>query len=163
MQILVDLDGVIRGQDDEPIRNGILMYAALASYNRVTIMSPMPQRDTIDWMDMNKVVDYDAIVDDSVRLPDEDLKQRQVNYARASGGGIDILITNDPALWAYAFDLGITCVMFGAPKYTRTENRPDAPKKVRSWDAILESVEKQNALKTQAVRSMKDESVRFEK
>lgn len=162
MQILVDLDGVLRGQEDEPIRNGILMYAALAAYNRVTIMSPLSQAETIDWMDANKVVDYDAIVDNTVWLPDEDPKQRQVNFARASGG-IDILITNDPALWAYAFDLGIASVLFGLPKYTRAEFRPDAPKKVRSWDSIIEAVEKQNAMKTQDMRLQRDESVRFER
>lgn len=162
MQILVDLDGVIKGQDDEPIRTGILMYAALAAYNRVTIMSPWSQAETVDWMDANKVVDYDAIVDNSVFLTDEDPKQRQVNYVRASGG-IDLLITNDPNLWSYAFDLGIACSLFGIPRYTRAEFRPDAPKKVRSWDAILQSVEKQNALRTQDLRLQRGEGIRFEK
>lgn len=162
MQILVELDGVLRNQqDDKPIITGVLLHASLAAHNRMTIMTDMKEADAVRWMDANKVVDYDTIIDASSILLDEHPQERQIKVAR-SQGGIDLFITNNPSLWAFAFDMGIPSVMFGVPSYTRPEFRPDAPKQVRSWDSITEAVAKQNALRTQDARLTKHEGFRFE-
>lgn len=161
MQILVELNGVMKNQDDKPITTGILLHASLAAHNRMTIMTDMSERDAIQWMDANKVVDYDYIVDKSAFLTDEHPQERQIKVARALGG-IDIFITNNPHLWAFAFELGIPSIMFGVPSYTRPEFRPDAPKQVRAWDDITEAVAKQNALRTQDARLTKQDGFRFE-
>lgn len=162
MQILVELDGVLRNQqDDKPIITGVLLHASLAAHNRMTIMTDMSEANAIRWMDANKVVDYDTIIDASSILLDEHPQERQIKVAR-SQGGIDLFITNNPSLWAFAFEMGIPSVMFGVPSYTRPEFRPDAPKKVRAWDDITEAVAKQNALRTQDARLTKHEGFRFE-
>lgn len=161
MHILVELTGVIKSPDDKPIAEGILLHASLAAYNQMTIMSDWSEAQTIQWMDSNKVVDFDKIIDRSVMLTDENLEERQIKWAR-SQGPIDLFITNNPKLWAFAFDLGIPSIMFGVPSYTRPEFRPDAPKQVRAWDDITSAIEKQNALRTQDVRLTKSEGFRFE-
>lgn len=161
MQILVELDGVLRGQDEAVIPIGVIMYGTLTVYNRMVIMSSMSEADTKRWLDTNKIVDYDLIVDNSVYLVDEDPQKRQINHARALGG-IDLFITGNPELWAYAFDMGIASVMFGVPSYTRVEFRPDAPKKIRAWDEIEEAIKKQNELRTQDARLLRTESINFE-
>jgi hypothetical protein len=161
MQILVDIDGVLKSQKDEPIGTGILMVGTLSVYNSLTFMGSGTEAEIIHWLDGNKVVDYDRIVDGSVGLVDENLKERQIKFAR-SRGPVDLFITNDPGLWAFAFDMGIPSVMFGVPSYTRVEFRPDAPKKVRSWTDIEEAIKQQNIMRTQDARLTRTETLNFE-
>ena len=161
MQILVELDGVLKDQTGKPIATGVLMHASLAAYNRMTIMTDMTEPEAIRWMDINKVVDYDKIIDSSVFLTDVHPQQRQIQVAR-SLGAVELFITNNPSNWAYAFEQGIPSVMFGVPSYTRAEFRPDAPRKVRAWNEIEEAVAKQTALRTQDRRLTKQEGFRFE-
>lgn len=161
MEILVELNGVLKSDSGKPIITGVMMYAALAAYNRVTIITDMKEAEAIRWMNENKVVDFDKIIDSSVYLTDEEPTKRQINHAR-SLGGVELFITNNPNNWAYAFDLGIPSVMFGVPSYTRAEFRPDAPKQVRAWSDIEKAVAKQNALRTQDRRLAKQDGFRFE-
>lgn len=137
------------------------MYSMLTAYNRMTVMSSSTEAETLRWLNTNKIVDVDTIVDSSVALEGEDLAKRQINFAR-SRGSIDLFITSNPSLWAYAFDQGITSVMFGVPAYIRPEFRPDAPKKVRSWDSIEEAINKQNEAKVKDLRLTRNTDVSFE-
>jgi len=161
MQILVDLNGVLRGEKDQPISQGVIMVGSLSSWNRIMLMSALDEGATKYWLDTNKVVDFDKIIDASAGLVNEELGKRQINFAR-SLGPVDLFITNDPSLWAYAFEQGIAAVMFGVPKYTRPEFRPDAPKRVRAWDEIEKAIEEQNILRTNDVRLTRTEALNFE-
>lgn len=161
MRILVEIDGVLRDRDDGLISTGFLMYGPLTAYNQVVLMTEMSQIEAERWLNVNKVVDYDLLIDKSVHLETENLQERQIQVAR-SRGNIDLFITSNPKLWVYAFDQGIPSVMFGVPQYLRAEFRPDAPKKIRSWDQVQEAVEKQNILKTQDARLQRTEGINFE-
>lgn len=162
MHILVDIDGVLRGYtNDEPILAGIQMVGALSSWNKVTFITEMTNAEAQQWIDINKIFDYDNMIDSSVNLVGENLKERQLKLARARGS-VELFITADPALWAFAFNQGIPSVMFGVPSYIRPEFRPDAPKKVRAWSEIEEAVKKQNTLRTQDSRLKRGEGIRFE-
>ncbi|CAB4123707.1 hypothetical protein UFOVP46_78 [uncultured Caudovirales phage] len=161
MRILVDINGVLKGRDDAPIGTGLIMVGTLSVYNDLTFMSDVSEAETSRWLDANKVVDYDRIIDSSIALVGEELAHRQMTFARGKGP-IDLFITNNPSLWAYAFDMGIPSVMFGVPTYTRAEFRPDAPKGRRSWDEIEAVVKKQNELRTQDARLSRTEALNFE-
>lgn len=161
MQILVELDGVMRDQNDGLIGTGVLMYGTLTAYNRMTIMTSLSKVEAETWMNQNKIVDFDHLIDSSVHLEGEDLQERQIKHAR-SLGGIDLFITSNPKLWAFAFDMGIPSVMFGVPSYLRPEFRPDAPKRVRAWTDIEEAVNRQNELRTKDVRLTRTEGLNFE-
>jgi hypothetical protein len=161
MHILVDLDGVLKSTSDEPISTGVLMVGALSSYNQITFLSSESEDETQRWLDINKIVDFDRIIDSSVHLDGENLRERQIKFAR-SRGPVDLFITNNPTLWAYAFEQGIPSIMFGVPSYTRVEFRPDAPKRVRAWTDIEESIKKQNALRTKDARLTRSEGTNFE-
>lgn len=161
MHILVDIDGVLRGRNNEPISNGIIMIAQLSAYNTISFMTELTQAQAEQWINVNKVVDYDYLIDSSIGLVDEPLGERQIRHARAKGS-VELFITNNPSMWAYAFDQGITSMMFGVPSYTRPEFRPDAPKAVRAWSDIEAAVAKQNELRTKDARLLRGESVRFE-
>jgi hypothetical protein len=161
MHILVELDGVIRGKNSDPIAPGIIMVGSLSGWNQLTFMSDTSEPETLAWLNGNKVVDFDRIIDNAVYLNDEDLCERQIKVAR-SRGSIDLFITNNPKNWAFAFDLGIPSVMFAVPSYTRPEFRPDAPKRVRAWNDIEDAITKQNELRTQDARLTRTESLNFE-
>lgn len=161
MQIVVEIDGVLMGANDAPIATGVLMVGTLTVYNRMTFLSSGSSAETQRWMNQNKVVDYDLVLDNSVGLEGEDLVERQLNVARTKGP-IDLFITANPDHWVYAFNHGIPCVMFGVPAYQRVEFRPDAPKRARSWDNIVEAVAKQNEIRTKDARLTRTESLNFE-
>jgi hypothetical protein len=162
MHILVDLDGVLRGgEKDQPISQGIIMVGSLSAWNQITLMSSLNAKQTQQWLDVNKIVEFDRVIDSSVGLVDEPLDERQIKFAR-SVGPIDLFITNSPKTWAFAFDQGIACVMFGVPSYTRPEFRPDAPRRVRAWSDIEQAIEEQNTLRTQDARLTRTEALNFE-
>lgn len=161
MQILVDLEGVLKGDKEQPISQGIVMVGSLSAWNKITLISPLNAEQTRQWLDVNKIVDFDKVIDSGVGLVGEDLGERQVNHAR-SLGAIDLFITNNPNLWAYTFNQGIASVMFGVPAYTRPEFRPDAPKRLRAWNDIEKAIEEQNALRTQDARLSRTEALNFE-
>ena len=161
MHVVVELDGVLRGPKDEPISTGIILVGSLSAWNQVTLMSASSAEETQQWLDVNKVVDFDHIVNSSVGLVGDSLGERQINHIRAKGS-IDLFITNSPITWAYAFEQGISSIMFGVPSYTRPEFRPDMEKKLRAWNEIESAIEKQNALRTRDARLSRTDSVNFE-
>jgi len=161
MLIVVEIDGVIQGKNQEPVPTGVLMVGSLSSWNQLTFLTESTENELILWLNINKVVDFDRIIDSSVHLEGENLVKRQLNVVR-SRGPIDLFITNNPSHWAHAFEAGIPSVMFAVPSYTRTEFRPDAPKRVRSWDEIEEAISKQNELRTKDARLTRTETLNFE-
>lgn len=161
MHVLVEIDGVIRGQNEVPIATGVQLVGALSAWNQITYMTDQREDVITQWLDVNKIVDFDTVIDASVALENENLKERQVKHARARGK-VDLIVTSDPSLWVFAFEQGIPAIMFGQPNYLRAEFRPDAPKRIRSWDQIQEAVEKQNIARTQDARLSRTESLNFE-
>lgn len=161
MQIIVEIDGVLKTGDDTPIPTGVLMVGTLTVYNRMIFLSSGSSAETERWMNQNKVVDFDLVLDNSVGLEGEDLVERQLNVAR-SRGAIDLFITANPAHWVYAFNHGIPAVMFGVPAYQRVEFRPDAPKRVRAWDQVVDAINKQNEIRTKDARLSRTEGTKFE-
>lgn len=161
MKILVDVDGVMKGQNDEPISTGVIMVGTLSVYNQLTLMTASSEAEIKYWLDTNKIVDFDTIIDSSVQLADEPLAERQIKQAR-SKGLVDLFITNNPHNWVIAFEMGIPAVMFAVPAYTRPEFRPDAPRKVRAWSEIEATIKKQNELRTKDARLTRTESLNFE-
>lgn len=161
MKIVVELDGVLRTRNDAVIPTGVILYQTLTAYNQMIIISSSTKEETERWLNINKIVDFDLIIDSKHHLEGENLTQRQINVAR-SRGGVELFITADPSAWVYAFEQGIPGCMFGVPAYQRVEFRPDAPKRMRSWDSIVEAVEKQNELRTKDVRLLRTDNINFE-
>lgn len=161
MNIVVELDGVLRGhRHDEPIPQGIMVVGALSAYNQITFITELGPLQAQQWLDQNKIVDFDRVFDSSVHLETEDLKQRQLKLAR-SKSTVELFITSNPSLWAFAFDQGIPSLMFGVPNYLRPEFRPDIEKPIRAWNEIEKAVAKQNELMTRDARVLRSETVRF--
>lgn len=162
MHIIVELEGVLQGTyKQDPIAVGAMLVGPLSGYNQLTFITEMSKPEAERWLNENKVVDFDNVIGREAALVGEDLKQRQLTLARAKSG-VGLFITSNPSLWAFAFDQGIPCIMFGVPAYLRPEFRPDAPKRIRSWNEIEEAVRKQNETMTKDARLIRTETVRFE-
>ena len=93
MQILVDIDGVLKGQKEEPIGTGILMVGTLSVYNSLTFMADGTESQIKHWLDNNKVVDYDRIIvitdeqsHDRVGDPRQGAKGYMINVANNENG-----------------------------------------------------------------------------
>lgn len=162
MHIIVELEGVLKGAvKQDPIAEGVLITGALSAFNQITFITEDSFQNAERWLNENKVVDFDNIVDRSVGLDGENLKERQLRHMR-SKGKIGLFITSNPELWKYAFDMGIPVILFGLSQYLKTEHRPDVASARKSWSEIEDAVKKQNQIRTQEARQVRTETVRFE-
>lgn len=162
MHIIVELEGVLKGAvKNDPIAEGVLITGAMSAFNQITFITEMAFKDAERWLNENKVVDFDNIVDRSIGLPGENLKQRQLTHVR-SQGKVGLFITSNPEMWKFAFDAGIPVLLFGVSQYFSTEFRPDVPQARKTWSQIEESVRKNNEIRTQEARQIRTETVRFE-
>ena len=162
MHIIVEIEGVLKGAvKQDPIAEGVLVAGALSAFNQITFITDMAFKDAERWLNENKVVDFDNIVDKTIGLPGENLKERQLTHVR-SQGKVGLFITSNPELWQYAFNQGIPVMLLGVSQYFSTEFRPDVPKARKTWAEVEESVKKQNEIRTKEARQVRTETVRFE-
>jgi hypothetical protein len=148
MNILVSLDGVISSDTGEPIRAGVALYYALNISNRVALMTSRTKEDAEHWLHSHGIINYDDLIDRSFHLEGEDLKKRQFIMSR-SRAPIEMYVDADPTMCAWVFEeQGIPAVMFMNPGFLAVERRPDAPKKVRTWNQIEESINRVNIAKS---------------
>jgi hypothetical protein len=148
MNILVSLDGVISSDSGEPIRAGVALYYALNISNRVALMTSRTKEDAEHWLHSHGIINYDDLIDRSFHLEGEDLKKRQFIMSR-SRAPIEMYVDADPTMCAWVFEeQGIPAVMFMNPGFLAVERRPDAPKKVRTWNQIEESINRVNIAKS---------------
>lgn len=70
---------------------------------------------------------------------------------------IEMYVDSDPAMCAWVFEeQGIPAVMFMNPGYLSVERRPDAPKKVRTWNQIEESINRVNIARSKDAANPKE-------
>lgn len=158
MNILVALDGVLSSESGEPIRAGVQLYYALNINNRVAIMTKRTQEDAKQWLMSHGIINYDDLIDTSMSLEGEDLKKRQFILSR-SRAPIEMYVDSDPAMCAWVFETQmVPTVLFTHPGYVKVEHRPDAPKKVRAWADIEDSINRVNIAKSEAAQAPKEQS-----
>ena len=156
MNILVSLDGVLSSDSGDPIRAGVMLYYALNINNRVAIMTSRKEDDAKHWLNSHGIINYDDLIDYSYHLEGEDLKKRQFVMSR-SRAPIEMYVDSDPAMCAWVFEeQGIPAVMFMNPGYLAVERRPDAPKKVRQWNQIEESINRVNIARSRDAANPKE-------
>lgn len=158
MNILVALDGVLSSESGEPIRAGVALYYALNINNRVAIMTSREQEDAKQWLQNHGIINYDDLIDRSFSLEGEDLKKRQFVLSR-SRAPIELYVDSDPRMCAWVFETQmVPTVLFTHPGYVKVEHRPDAPKKVRAWSDIEESINRVNTARSIAAQAPKEQN-----
>jgi len=143
----LNLDGVLSSEQGEPIRAGVQLYYALNNGHRVALMTSRNQADAEHWLASHGIVGYDDLIDSSFHLEGENLKKRQFTLSR-SRAPIELYVDSDPHICAWVFEeQRVPILMFGSPVYSKIENRPSAPRSVRKWSEIEESVTRVNLAK----------------
>ena len=141
LRILVQLDGVLR-RGDQPIPEAVRLILSLTEGTEIVVLSDESEEATRHWLGETRLLPLvDTIMDNSVKVFEEDLTRRQITLQR-SQRAIDMVITADPDLAAWCFDKGMLTFVFLHPGVHRPEWRPDAPKKVRAWSEIEGAVKR---------------------
>jgi hypothetical protein len=162
MNVVINMDGVIRSETGQLITDGLLLYKIIKPTVRVVLISTTDLDRTVAWLAMNHISDYDDIITPIEGLEGNIQTLRQVAVAR-SYGEITYYIDADPAVIAETLRQGICSMLFVTPSYARPEWRPDAPKGPRrSWSAIVEEKQKQLAFKAADARLSKSEVAGYE-
>jgi hypothetical protein len=160
MNIVLNIDGVLRDESGVLKTDGLLLYKIFKSACRVVLITSMSLDMTTAWLAMNHVSDYDDIIPVIPGLDGYDLTIRQIEVAR-SQGEITYYVDADPTVVTEALRQGIGALLFVSPVYGRPEFRPDAPKGFRkSWSEITEEKNKQLAMK--AADNRLNKQFRFE-
>lgn len=158
MNILVSLDGVLSSESGEPIRAGVALYYALNINNRVALMTSRGEEDAKQWLQNHGIINYDDLIDRSFDLEGEDIKKRQFTLSR-SRAPIEMYVDSDPRMCAWVFETHmVPTVLFTHPGYVKVEHRPDAPKKVRAWSDIEESINRVNTARSIAAQAPKEQT-----
>lgn len=158
MNILVSLDGVLSSESGEPIRAGVALYYALNVNNRVAIMTKRTEADAKQWLQSHGIINYDDLIDISMSLEGEELKKRQFILSR-SRAPIEMYVDSDPTMCAWVFqEQMVPTVLFSHPGYVKVEHRPDAPKKVRAWADIEDSINRVNIARSEAAQAPKEQT-----
>jgi len=144
VNILVALEGVLSSaHNDTPSRIGAMVYYGFKPNHRVAIFTSQKRADAEHWLNMNGFIAFDELIDNTYELLGDELSQRQITIAR-SRQQVELLVTGDPKLAAWAFEQGIPSLVLAHPDTMLVQNRPDAPKKMRAWTDIEEVISKRN-------------------
>jgi hypothetical protein len=127
-----------------------MVYYGFKPAHRVAIFTSQKRKDAEQWLNVNGFIAYDELIDNTYDLIGDELAQRQITIAR-SRQQVELLVTGDPALAAWAFEQGLPSLVLAHPDTMLVQNRPDAPKKMRSWGAIEDVITQRNIKRSQDV------------
>jgi hypothetical protein len=120
-----------------------MVYYGFKPNHRVAIFTSQKRTDAEHWLNVNGFIAYDELIDNTYDLIGDELSQRQITVAR-SRQQVELLVTGDPKLAAWAFEQGLPSLVLAHPDTMLVQNRPDAPKKMRAWTDIEEVITKRN-------------------
>jgi len=120
-----------------------MVYYGFKPNHRVAIFTSQKRTDAEHWLNINGFIAFDELIDNTYDLIGDELSQRQITVAR-SRQQVELLVTGDPKLAAWAFEQGIPSLVLAHPDTMLVQNRPDVPKKMRAWTDIEEVITKRN-------------------
>lgn len=146
MNFVISVEGVLSDATGDLQQKGLVIYRALKSLGRVTLLTEMSKVRAEGWLMINNVFDYDDLIDNSVLLdPDESLRERQLKVVM-SKGPVSLYVEADPDFAAEGLRRGITTLLFCETLYSHFKFRPDVPKTVRPWDQVVAERVRQQAM-----------------
>jgi hypothetical protein len=133
---LVALEGVLMTEVGDPIPEGIRLFRILAGSYRVVICSDLSQAMTEHWLRSNLIMGHGDVYDNRYFFEGQDLRSRQLAVA-INGGRVSLFVDPDADRCAEAVSLGITALLFAAPKFVRTKRI------VKPWEDVVNEIERQ--------------------
>lgn len=137
------IDGVLRSHSGSPIYQGIALYRLLSDNNKIFLLSNDKNIDE-RWLREQKLKGYDDMIGPEAPNSFDDRLYAQVLHARNSSiGAFELAVVPDPAVAAKLLAVGVTTLLFLQPFYIKEEFRPDSRKGIRSWNQIVDELERQ--------------------
>lgn len=143
MNILIFMDGVLRGGFGQPLRGGSALYRALSPEHRILLIGNEEEADK-HWIAEEKLPDYAYLTQLDPLDVDDGIIWRTLSTVR-SRGRIDLIIIANPEWAAECFTLGYETMLYVSPAFARPTWRPDARKDTgpTPWAAFTEEVRSQ--------------------
>lgn len=143
MNIVIFMDGVIRGGFGQPLRGGVALYRALAAEHRLLLVGADEEADK-HWLAEENLTDYAHLTHLDPLDVEDQIIWRTLSTVRARGR-IDLIIIANPALASECFTLGYETMLYVSPAFARPTWRPDARKEqgATPWQAFTEEVRNQ--------------------
>ena len=119
------------------------LYWALKQGHRIVLLTDDTYDEAMQWLRLHGLhKDLDGVVDTGATLAGEVLRHRQIALTRAHGR-VDMVVDPDPHVIAWAFEQGMTGVLFAHPLAAAPQLRPDLPRPLRRWDEIERAITEQ--------------------
>lgn len=106
--------------------------------NRVVLLSEAPRASVEHHLAVQGITQIADIVDNSVEIPDQPLRYRQIEVERAKGP-VQFVVTPDPAVAEWTVQQGIVALFFAHPSFSEPMRRPEGGQK--PWDDLVKAVE----------------------
>ena len=138
---LISLEGVLKNDRDAPVGEGRMLLETLKlAHVRMTMLTSGRMDRAVHWLKVNQVDVDDVIANDVLVDPDEDLRRRQIQVARARGQ-VSMVIDSDPEIIAWALGEGLVGLLFVHPTVILPKDRPVGVR--RPWRAIQDELDRQ--------------------
>lgn len=156
MNVVVFIDGVMRGGFGQPLKGGIALYKALTAEHRVLLIGHDVEKDK-RWLGEEGIADYAHLLALDPLDVEEKCAWRTLGALRIRGR-IDAVYLADFALVREVFSLGYDLYLYISPAFTRPSWRPDARKAQgpTPWEAFTEEVQAQRRAAA-AIAPLEDE------
>lgn len=142
MSIVIFMDGVLRTDTRVPIFEGISLYKALNA-NTTVMLACEDEKEALRWCKEHKLSDVDGFVSDG-DVPAGALDKQWLKVQlQQSAGLVHLIITSDLELAKQCLENGVKTLAFLHPVYLSPKFRPDGRDGRKSWDAIVDELDKQ--------------------
>jgi len=135
------LDGVLRSDTKTPIYEGVSLYKAL-NVNGLVSLACDDQEEANRWCKEHKLVDIDGFISNKTVGEYEDKDFRKIQHQQASGP-LHMVVTADMDLAIKCLENGIKTLLWLHPVYLNAKFRPDGREGRKSWDAVVNELDRQ--------------------
>lgn len=144
MTVLVSYEGVLMNHKDQPIRDGFLLVHALATGNRLVILTDSTKERVEHQLRTERLLEQVAeVIDKTVHLEPLPLWQRQIELAR-SYWPVSTILTADPKVAEYAVEHGVVSLFFAHPGFSLPAIRPETGN--RSWEQLMDELDRRSGV-----------------
>jgi len=150
VSIIVFMDGVLRTETRVPISEGIYIYKSLNVNTTITLACD-DQEEAARWCKEHKINDVDGFISNK-SVGDYENKDWLKIQGQMSTAPLYMVITSDFELAKTCLENGVRVFLFISPTYLSAKFRPDGRVGRKSWDALVNELDKQLELKVEDKR-----------
>jgi hypothetical protein len=154
VNIVVFMDGVLRGDHGQPLPTGCALYRTFIDTHRLLLVGNDVEADTL-WLKAEGMRGHAHLAAIDPLDAEHDVIHRTLTQLRTRGR-IDLVIAANPEQATEAFTLGFETMVHFAPKFARPAWRPDKDNAPKAWRSLMEELQAER-MAAASVAPLKDE------